>query len=246
MRWDPQAEHQTSNVSSWFAEEPSLHKGTVDSWKPESQRHGETPRAVRPGQVRELCPSSAPHPRMGTVCSLATGCHGLEMGWPGRSVQHKAPPRMEVNFLHSHPFFCEPLSSDWTEGQPVVRWTGSGGRVCVRLGAGDVHLQLPAQGVLVAGGGEEVRPPSMEGRESGRCLQGGRAPGMPDPCGARMPRVSFPRHHLEDVYALLYLPKGYPRLKVLMCFLFHSSGSVRQTLIVLILQKRKWAQRSLG
>lgn len=149
-------------MSSGFAGEPSLHKGTEGSWKPESRRHGDTPRSVRPGQVRELCPSSTPHPRMGTVCSLATGCHGLEMGRPGRSVQHKVLPRMEVNFLRSHPFFCERLSSDWTEGQPVVRWTGCGGRVCVRLGAGGV-LWLPAQGVLVAGGGEEVQPPSMEG-----------------------------------------------------------------------------------
>lgn len=64
--------------------------------------------SVTRGQARELCLSSAPHPRMGTVCSLPMGCHGLEMGWPGRSVQHKAPPRMEVNFLHSCPFFCEP------------------------------------------------------------------------------------------------------------------------------------------
>lgn len=96
------------------------------------------------------------------------------------------------------------------------------------------------------GAGRRSSLHQWRGRESGRCLQGRRAPGTPDPCRARLPRVSFPRHHLEDVYALLYLPKGYPRPKVLMRFLFHSSRSVRQTLIVLILQKRKWAQRSLG
>lgn len=39
--------------------------------------------------------------------------------------------------------------------------------MCVRLGTAGVP-QLPAQGVLVAGGGEDVQPPSVEGPEAGR------------------------------------------------------------------------------